>query len=64
MPALYLYSLEDRAHVATVTGADHATVEAKADEIYGSNDYGWTYSPAFGADGGLMENGGAEEICL
>lgn len=59
---LYVYSLEDNSHVATIAGADNAACEAKADEVYGSNDYGWTYSPAFGAEGGLEENGAAEEI--
>lgn len=59
---LYVYSLEDNTHVATITGADSAACEAKANELYGSNDYGWTYSPAFGATDGLEENDDAEEI--
>ena len=62
MTTIYVYSLEDNSHVATITGADNAACEAKADEIYGSNDYGWTYSPAFGAVDGLTENADAEEI--
>ena len=54
---LYIYSIEDNSHVATITGGDNASCEAKADDMYGSNDYGWTYSPAFGFSGGLKENG-------
>jgi len=59
---LYIYSLENNLHVATITGDDNATCEAKAAEVYGSNDYGWTYSPAFGAYEGLVENDDAEQI--
>ena len=62
MTKLYVYSLEDNSHVATITGDDNAACETKANEVYGSNDYGWTYSPAFGAKSGLTENGDAEEI--
>lgn len=62
MKALYVYSLEDNSHVATITGADNKTCEDKANDVYGSNDYGWTYSPAFGSSDGLTENDDAEAI--
>ena len=62
MTKLYVYSLEDNSHVVTITGEDNASCEAKANELYGINDYGWTYSPAFGAADGLGENDDAEEI--
>jgi hypothetical protein len=59
---LYIYSNETNEHVATITGATNTACEKKAEETYGSNDYSWTYSPAFGVSGGLEENGDAEEI--
>ena len=59
---LYIYSNETNEHVSTITGATHTTCEAKAEETYGSNDYSWTYSPAFGLGGGIEENGDATEI--
>lgn len=59
---LYIYSLEDNQHVATISGIDNAACEAKANDAYGINDYGWTYSPAFGASDGLVKNDDAEEL--
>lgn len=62
MPTLYIYSLETNEHVATITGPDNSSCEAKANEVFCSDYYASTYSPAFGAVGGLEENAGAEEI--
>jgi hypothetical protein len=62
MSTLYVYSLEDNSHVATITGDDNKACEAKANDVYGSNDFGWTYTPAFGASDGLEENDDAEVI--
>ena len=62
MTTLYVYSLEDNSHVATITGKDNAACEAMANDTYGSNDYGWTYTPAFGSSDGLEENEDADEI--
>jgi hypothetical protein len=62
MTTLYVYDLENNDHVATITGADNAACETMANDTYGSNDYGWTYSPAFGMSGGLTENDDAEVI--
>ena len=60
---LYIYSNETNEHVATITGATNTACEEKAEETYGSNDYSWTYSQAFGFGGGLLEeNDDAEEI--
>jgi len=53
---LYIYSLEDLKHVATISGKDQGSIEAKADDAYDANEYGWTYSPAFGTNDGLIEN--------
>jgi hypothetical protein len=60
---LYVYSLEDNTHVATITGHSNEECEAKAADLnYDNGDHGWTYSPAFGLDGGLIENADAEKI--
>ena len=59
---LYIYSLENNVHLATVNGDSNAACERKAEEAYGSNDHGWTYSPAFGTTDGLEENDAAVEI--
>ena len=59
---LYIYSLENNIHCATVNGESNDACERKAEETYGSNDYGWTYSPAFGAADGIKENAEAGEI--
>jgi len=60
---LYVYGLEDNAHIATITGDNNSACESKAAELNYDNDgCGWTYNPAFGAAGGLIENAAAEEI--
>jgi len=59
---LYIYSNETNEHIATITGDTNEACEAKAEELYSSNDYSNTYSPAFGFSGGLVENSDAEEI--
>jgi len=59
---LYIYSLESNQHAATVTGETNEACERVAEETYGSNDFGWTYSPAFGCSDGLIENDEAKEI--
>lgn len=57
----YVYNAEDRQHVATITGSSNAACEAAFEEHFG-NDYGATYTPAFGFNDGLVENPDAEEI--
>jgi protein-disulfide isomerase len=59
---LYIYSLESNQHAATVTGETSEACERVAEETYGSNDFGWTYTPAFGFSDGLIENDEAKEI--
>ena len=61
---LYIYRLEDNVHVATISGETNDSCEAKAESLYTSNDYGWTYSPSFGAADGLKENPDAEEVTI
>lgn len=62
MEKLYVYSNETNEHVATITGATNEACEKMFDELYCSNDYSYTYSPAFGFISGLTENRDAEEI--
>ena len=63
MSKLYIYSNETNQHVATVTGNNNRNMEQAAEDAgYSSNDYSGTYSPAFGFNGGLVENPDAEEI--
>lgn len=62
MSQLYIYNIETNEHVATITGSNNANCEAVANEQYGSNDYAWTYSPAFGVADGLEYNDNAEQI--
>jgi hypothetical protein len=62
MSTLYVYNIESNEHIATITGSSNASCEAVANERYGSNDYAWTYSPAFGLADGLRYIGDAVEI--
>jgi hypothetical protein len=59
---LYVFDPATLEHVATITGQDNEACEAKAGKLYSPDDYGWTYSPAFGFVGGLAENPDALEI--
>ena len=57
----YVYNLEDNEHVATISGSGNEACEAVFDDRFG-DDYGATYSPAFGINGGLVRNAKAREI--
>lgn len=59
---MYVYSLEDNSHVATIIGESNEACDKAFNEHYDINDYATTYSPAFGAADGLMENPDAEVI--
>jgi hypothetical protein len=59
---LIVYSSDTNKHVATITGETNEACERAAEDQYGSNDYGWTYSPSWGMSGGLIENSKAEKI--
>lgn len=60
---LYIYENESMELSAIINAEDNAQCEAVANEQYGDTDlYGWTYSPAFGFDDGVIENADAEEI--
>lgn len=59
---LYVYDPDTMLHIATIVGADNSACEAKANDTYGPDMYGWTYSPAFGANDGLVSNEDAVEL--
>ena len=60
---LYIYSVADMQHVATVTGNTSAACDRAASAAYDLNEeYAATYTPAFGAGDGLVENDDAEQI--
>lgn len=45
MYTLYIYRLEDKVIVATVTGNSNEECEAKAEATeYSTNDHGWSYN--------------------
>ena len=47
MYTLYIYRLEDKVIVATVTGDTNEECEAKAEATgYSTNDHGWSYTDA------------------
>ena len=56
----YIYNVETKEVVAVISGDDQNKVEAAA-FIYG-DEYGMTYSPAFGSVDGLIDTGEHEEI--
>ena len=58
----YVYSTEDNSHVATITGDTNQACEAAFKDAYDTDGYAATYSPAFGASGGLVENSDADQI--
>ena len=60
---LYIYDAADMQHIATITGDTNAACERAAADAYGLSDkYAATYTPAFGAVDGLVENDDAEQI--
>lgn len=60
---LYIYESDTMLHIATIIGVDNDACERKAGELYGDSDqYGWTYSAAFGSNGGLRSNEDAIDI--
>lgn len=63
MITLYVYDAESNTLVARIRGASNDACEAVAGAHYGDTDtYGWTYSPAFGASGGLDPGDDVEDI--
>ena len=55
MLTLYVYSTETNKLVARIKGASNQACEAVATQEYGDTDvFGWTYSPAFGTNDGIL----------
>ena len=60
---LYAYNADTMEVIAIATGDDNAECESKMEEAgYHGDEIGWTYSPAFGFEGGLVENSDAVEL--
>jgi hypothetical protein len=59
----YIYNIETKKVIAEIKGNDNKSIEAKFDEIgYATDEYGLTYSPAFGTVDGLITDGDFEVI--
>lgn len=60
MKTLYIYNLETNLVVAKATGETNEECESKAFAY--ANDYGASYTPAFGTIDGLIDNDEAEVL--
>jgi len=59
----YIYNTDTKTVIAEILGDDNKSIEAKFNEIgYNADEYGLTYSPAFGAIDGLVTDGDFEVI--
>lgn len=60
----YVYNTESMEVVAVISGETNEQCELKAAEMgyMGVDEYGLTYSPAFGTSDGLIECDDAEEV--
>jgi hypothetical protein len=59
---LYIYDAETMEVVAVFEGNSNQECEEKAGGYLQNEDYAATYTPAFGAVDGLIENDEAEEL--
>jgi hypothetical protein len=60
---IYVFCPDTQEVVAEIHGDTNVECERKAAEHgYRDEQYDWTYTPAFGFSGGLVENDGAEII--
>ena len=60
---LYAYNTETMEVIAIANGDDNYECERKMEDAgFVGDNIGWTYSPAFGFNGGLIENRDAEII--
>lgn len=64
MEHLYIYTNDDMIHRATISADKNQDCEDLADQLYGNGDHGYTYTPAFGAVDGLVENSAAIQHTL
>jgi hypothetical protein len=51
----YIYNIESRKVVATLTSNSQALIERTADRLADTETQGLTYSPAFGSNDGLVD---------
>ena len=58
----YVYNTDTNVVVAEIRGNDNQSIEAKYNECFDADEYGLTYSPAFGADDGLVTDGDFDVI--
>lgn len=58
MQTLYIYNTENNEVVARIHGQNNQACEAKMAELNygGSDDFGATYTPAFGSNDGLIDS--------
>lgn len=57
----YAYDVETRELLAVIKG-EQAAVERTFARMFDDEQHGLTYSPAFGANDGLIDNGDADTI--
>jgi hypothetical protein len=58
----YVYNTETKIVAAEIRGDNEKSIEAKYSEWFDTDEYGLTYSPAFGAYDGLRADGDFEVI--
>jgi hypothetical protein len=61
---LYIYANDTAQVVEKVTGGTRQEQLDYADSKYDADEYGWTYSPAWGMADGLIDTGEATRISL
>lgn len=60
---LYVYEIETREHLATISGDNLDDCEAQAIAMFGvDRDYGWTVTPQFNTTEGLKYNPDAVKL--
>lgn len=60
---LYIYTVDNNTLVARIAGTSNAVCERVAAERFGDQDeYGWTYTPAFGCADGILPGEDVEDI--
>jgi len=62
MSTLFVYRTEDNQVVARISGDDDKALLSRAEFEYGSDDFGYTFTPAFGASDGLVPGDDVADI--
>ena len=58
----YVYNTDTMIIAAEIKGDDNKSIEAKFSECFDTDEYGLTYTPAFGAADGLITDGDFDVI--